>query len=123
VVTCGEIDFKRLSQNRWAFYMTKSVAPKQILILDRCFHTKNPIDLMVISRSFYGKTSVSISMPNTHRSMARIFKMLLPEPSTGRTKLIQPDLKAEAMSFAVANPGGPVGLPCFLSVPTTRYAV
>lgn len=27
------------------------------------------------------------------REMKRIFKMLLPEPSTGRTKLIQPDLK------------------------------
>ncbi|CAK9070853.1 unnamed protein product [Durusdinium trenchii] len=28
------------------------------------------------------------------REMKRIFKMLLPEPSTGRTKLIQPDLQA-----------------------------
>lgn len=33
------------------------------------------------------------------REMKRIFKMLLPEPSTGRTKLIQPDLKVLSIAL------------------------
>lgn len=37
------------------------------------------------------------------REMKRIFKMLLPEPSTGRTKLIQPDLQVLMIAMPVES--------------------